>query len=547
MIVDSNEGLLRLYLTTIGDAFRYLASRGRASLGTTARRLGLPPPSLGGNDDLYHGLARGLFSAAMAIVAVGAATAIILIFHDALPVLNIVTIVYLVPVVVAAVWWGIWPATLAAVTGALAADYLFYPPLYSFRISDPQNIADLIVFLIVGLVIGNLAGDLREREREIRDLYGYSRQLAACFTTADLIRATQSYLAKCLGRPTVLIAGKDVGDELMADASVPDSVLRNAKAMTARKETSAETVYDDTTRHAWFVRRVPLGPAEYIVFVDLGPGMVSAKGAMNRRIDVVLTEAAQNLARLDFATAIDRTQLQAQADALKNALVTTMSHDLRSPLVSILGAASVLDQMDEIRRDTRARLLVSTVHEQAARLDSDLQNLVDAARITTGVSRPNRQLTDPVDMIYTAIEQKRSQLSAHQVEVSIASDVPLVDVQAALVENALAQLLDNAAKYSRAGSIIDIKGSADRDWVVLSVSDKGVGMTAEERLQVGRQSFRSERTATTISGSGLGLWIAATFIAANGGRLSAESAGPGLGTTMIISLPAARDVPQRSS
>jgi signal transduction histidine kinase len=113
-----------------------------------------------------------------------------------------------------------------------------------------------------------------------------------------------------------------------------------------------------------------------------------------------------------------------------------------------------------------------------------------------------------------------------------------------LVENALAQLLDNAAKYSRAGSIIEIKGSADHDWVVLSVSDKGVGMTPEERLQVGRQSFRSERTATTISGSGLGLWIAATFIAANGGRLSAESAGPGLGTTMIISLPATRDVPQ---
>ena len=93
---------------------------------------------------------------------------------------------------------------------------------------------------------------------------------------------------------------------------------------------------------------------------------------------------------------MDRTQLQAQSDALKNALVTTISHDIRSPLVSILGAASVLDQLDEIRRDTRARLLVSTVHEQAARLDSDLQNLVDAARITTGVSRPSRQLSGPL-------------------------------------------------------------------------------------------------------------------------------------------------------
>ncbi len=545
MIVDSSGGLLPLYLTTVGDAFRHLASRGRAIYGAIASRLSLPLLSLVGSDDIYRSLLRGLFGALMALIAVALATAIILIFRGVLPVLNIVTIVYLVPVVVAAVWWGIWPATLASVTGALAADYLFYPPFYSLRIDDPQNIADLIVFLIVGLVIGNLAGDLREREREIRDLYGYSKQLAACFTTADLIRATQSYLAKYLGRPTILVASKDVEDEPVAEINVPDSVRRNAIAMMARNEVSAETVYDDATRHAWFVRRVPLGPAEYIVFVDLGAGLVSSKGAMNRRIDAVLTEAAQNLARLDFAMAVDRTQLQAQADALKNALVTTISHDLRSPLVSILGAASVLDQMDEIRRDTRARLLVSTVHEQAARLDSDLQNLVDAARITTGVSRPNRQLTDPVDIIYAAIELKRTQLSAHQVEVSIASDVPLVEVQSALVENALAQFLDNAAKYSRAGSIIEIKGSVDHDWVVLSVSDKGVGMTAEERLQVGRQSFRSERNAATISGSGLGLWIAATFIAANGGRLSAESDGPGLGTTMIIYLPATRDVPQR--
>ena len=295
MIVDFERGIVASLPHDDWDAFRHMASRVGAILEATASRLGLPRPSLGGGDNVYRSLSRGLFGSAMAVVAVGVATATIIIFQGVLPVLNIITVVYLVPVVVAAVWWGIWQATLAAVTGALAADYLFYPPLYSFRNQHPQNIADLIVFLIVGLVIGNLAGDLREREREIRDLYGYSKQLAACFTTADLIRATQSYLAKYLGRPTVLIAGKDVGDASVVDVSVPDSVLRNAKAMMARNETSSETVYDDTTRHAWFVRRVPLGPAEYVVFVDLGPGMVSAKGAINRRIDVVLTEAAQNL------------------------------------------------------------------------------------------------------------------------------------------------------------------------------------------------------------------------------------------------------------
>jgi K+-sensing histidine kinase KdpD len=477
----------------------------------------------------------------MTLLCVALATAVIMLFRDLLPVLNVVTIVYLVPVVVAAVWWGIWPATLAAVTGALAADYLFYPPVYSFRIDDPQNIADLIVFLIVGLVIGNLADDLREREREIRTLYDYSKRLAACFTTADLIGATEDYLTRSLGRPTMLRESKDVEDAQSSNIDIPDKIRRGAIAMMSRGETVARTVFDPAARHLWLVRLVLLGSMDYVVFVDLGGGIISARGGFNRRIESALTEVAENLARLDLAKAIDQARMQAQADALKNALVATVSHDLRSPLVSILGAASVLDQMAEIRRDERARLLVGTVHDQAARLDSDLQNLIDAARITTGVERPNLQLTDPVDMIYAAIEQKRTQLAAHRLEVSIASDVPLVEVQSALIENALAQLLDNAAKYSRAGSIIKIEGTMDRDWLVVSVSDEGAGLTADEQQQVGRRSFRSDRLAATIAGSGLGLWIAGTFVAANGGRLSAESAGPGRGTTMTIRLPTTRD------
>jgi K+-sensing histidine kinase KdpD len=505
-----------------------------------ARRFGASRIRFSAGDDSSARLPRSLFGAVMTLLAVTLATAVIMVFRGLLPVLNIVTIVYLVPVVMAAVWWGVWAATLAAVTGALAADYLFYPPIYSFRIDDPQNIADLIVFLIVGLVIGNLTGDLRQREREIRNLYGYSKQLAACFTIADLIRATQDYLAKRLGYPTVLIGCKDVEDETVAGADVPSNVRRGARTVIARSEITAETVFDPAARRLWLVRRVSLGTEDYVVFVDLGSGLVGGKGALNRRIDAVLTEAAENLARLDLARAIDQARMQAQSEALKNALVTTMSHDLRTPLVSILGAASVLNQMTEINSDARARSLVDTVHDQAARLDSDLQNLVNAAHITTGVAPPNRQLTDPVDMIDAAIEQKRTQLADHRLEVSLASDVPLVEVQSALIENALAQLLDNAAKYSAAGSIITITGSVDRDWVVLAVSDQGAGLTADERRNVGQRSFRSDRHAM-VPGSGLGLWIAGTFVAANGGSLSAESAGAGRGTTMTIRLPAMRD------
>jgi len=456
-----------------------------------------------------------------------------------------VSVVYLVPVVMAALWWGVWPAALAAIAGALAADFFFYPPLYNLRIEDPQNIANLVVFLIVGLVIGKLAASLREREREIHDLYGYSKQLAACFTTADLIRATQDYLSRHLGHPTLLVAKEVVEGDHPEDIGVPEEVRRHAKAMVARDGFAGETVFDPAARRAWLARRVALGAADHVVFVDLGTGALGAKRPLNRRIDAILTEAAENLVRLDLAKAIDEARMQAQADALRNALVTAMSHDLRSPLVSILGAASVLDEMTGIRQDVRARSLVGTVQDQAARLDSDIQNLVDAARITAGVERPQRQLTDPVDIVDAAIEQRNTQLADHRLEVSIAPDISLVDVQSALIENALAQLLDNAAKYSAAGSLIKVTGDVDQEWVTLSVSDQGVGLTADERPHLGQRAFRGARHGTTIPGSGLGLWIASTFIAANGGRLEVDSAGPGLGTTVRIRLPAAGEATPR--
>jgi two-component system sensor histidine kinase KdpD len=492
---------------------------------------------------------RSVFGSARAVtlraggtlLLVACATLVTFIFTGILGTLNLVTIIFLIPVLMAAIWWGTGPAILAAVAGALSADFFFYPPLYSFWISDTQNIADLIVFLIVALVGGGLAADVRKREREIYDLYGYSRQLATCFTTADLVRATQNYLSRRLGRPTMLIEATNVEDDPSADLALPKAVRRDAVATTSLDDIEPHTITDDATRHTWLVRRVPLGTLEYIVFADLGAGAVDAKRIFNHRVDDALTEATETLARLDLVKAVEEFQLQIQADTLKNALVTTISHDLRNPLVSILGATSVLAQMAPIREDTRARSLVTMVYDEAARLDSNIQNIIAAARITTGVKQAIAELTDPVDIVRAAIEQKRTQLAAHHLDVSLVPGLPLVKVQSALVENAVSQLLENAAKYSPSGSTIKVDGRFDQDWVELSVSDQGIGLTPDERQLVGQRSFRGTRQAAAAAGSGLGLWIASTFITSNGGRLDVTSEGPGLGTTIRVRLPIARE------
>jgi K+-sensing histidine kinase KdpD len=392
-------------------------------------------------------------------------------------------------------------------------------------------------------VSGNLAADLRRREREIEGLYQFSRRLAACYTMSDLIRATQSYLSESLMRPTVVIEGELLGGASAADTVAPRDVQNRARALVSSGELAAQRIFDAATRHVWLVRPVSIGATRYVVLVDLGTSAIGTKRRLNRRLDAILADAANSLVRLDLAEALEQLKLQGQSDTLKSALVATMSHELRNPLVSIVGAASVLEQMTEVRQSIRARSLVETVHDEAVRLDDNIKNLIDAAIITTGGEPAGAELCDPVDMIHAAIELKRIQLAGHKVEVTLAPDLPLVRVQSALMENAVGQLLDNAAKYSPANSTIRIEGRTDKEWLTLSVSDRGAGLTAAEQTNVGQRSFRGARHAA-IRGSGLGLWIASTFIAANGGRLDAESPGPGLGTTIRIRLPATHGMGQ---
>jgi two-component system sensor histidine kinase KdpD len=160
--------------------------------------------------------------------------------------------------------------------------------------------------------------------------------------------------------------------------------------------------------------------------------------------------------------------------------------------------------------------------------------LLDATRISAKGVRPQLAWSDPTDIVNAALKQKERRLATHRLVLDIARDAPLIRVDTVLIEQALGQLLENAAKYSPPGTEIRICSYAVEQSVVLSVTDQGTGLTAGEKEQVGRQPFRG----VTSGGSGLGLWIASTFVAANGGSLHAESLGAGLGTTMSMRLPA---------
>jgi K+-sensing histidine kinase KdpD len=206
-------------------------------------------------------------------------------------------------------------------------------------------------------------------------------------------------------------------------------------------------------------------------------------------------------------------------------------------LAAIQGSVSVLDSMPAIREDDRIRLLVEGISDEVAQLDGFIRNLLNATRVTAGGLSPRFEWADVRDIVNAAVKRRSRRLTAHRVEIEFADDLPLVNVDSGLIEEACGQLLENAAKYSPSGSTISVGTRAEQGRVIVSISDQGVGITPDEQRHLGRRSFRSQRHQAAIPGSGLGFWIASTFVGANGGTIEISSPGPGQGTTASMTLP----------
>jgi K+-sensing histidine kinase KdpD len=380
---------------------------------------------------------------------------------------------------------------------------------------------------------------LRQREKEIQHLYEFSRLLAACFTVSDLISAIQKYLSRTLGQQlTFFSATADDRFEPLESGSVPKAVQETIAAMTATIGVPSYAVVDELTQNVWLLGTVCSETAVHgLVAVNIGDGSRETIEIKTHRVKAVLEEVSLTLQRLDIEKAMEDARLNLQAQLLRDAFHGTLSHELCTPLAAIRGSASVLDSMPTIRGDGRIHSLVEAISDEATQLDGFIQNLLNATRVTAGGVSPRLEWTDPRDIVNAAIRRRARRLAAHKVEIEFAEDLPLVNVDSGLIEEACGQLLENAAKYSPSGSTISMGSRVEPRRVILSISDQGVGITPDERQQLGRRSFRSQRHQATIPGSGLGFWIASTFVRANGGTIEISSQGQGRGTTASISLP----------
>jgi two-component system sensor histidine kinase KdpD len=470
------------------------------------------------------------------------------------------SVVFLVPVVIAATRWGIVSAVVAANCGVLASAFFFYPPLYSFRIKDPQEVIDLILFIFVAVAVSQLATRLkwqlemaRQREIDLRDLYAFSRRLAVAFDVSDIHAAIEDHLASIMQRNVVLFASaRETSNSSgrRAGVTVPDRVLNEVvEVASGHRDNAAGAMVTAESGEIWLVRAVsPKSPEFGVIAINLGRESKEHSDELRIRVDAVLADATATLERLGVAHAISEARMRSQTDQLREALIGSVSHELRTPLASILGAATVLGAAPALQKEKKLTALVHDVRDEAERLNNDIQNLLDATRISSDGVKPHAEWADPADIINSAAERCRHRLADRRLAVDLPPDLPLIHVDPVLVQQALVQIFDNAVKYSAAGSQIAVAARTRDGQLIISVTDQGAGLTTAERSKIWDRFARGERHAATTSGSGLGLWIANAFIAANDGKVSAVSEGPGLGTTVAIELPVTQAaVPQLES
>ncbi len=457
-----------------------------------------------------------------------------------------VSILFLAAVITSATLWGFGPSLFAAVLSVGAASFFFYSPILSFQVADPQNLADLAVFVIVAAFTSRLAATVRARALEaqrrqetVSRLAAFNERVAASADESELNASIVEHLAPVLGRPIHLLlpaaGGLEPAASLGEDAG-PPAQAREAAARVMAGEKAA----------------VPGWRLEPLATAQVREGVVAVQGpapaADPDHAKALLAQAALAIERARLRREVADARIKAQGEALREALINSVSHDLQTPLAAILGSASALETFGEQGEPRAQQELVATIREESERLATYIDNVLDLTRIRAGQVTPRLEVVELSDIVNAALRRKQKALDKCAVEVELPPDLPMLRLDLFLMEHALANVLDNAARYAPAGTRIRIAARVEQGEMVLDVTDHGAGIRGEDLERVFDAFYRGAGPGgAPAAGTGLGLAICRAFVEANGGSVEALSAGPGRGTTLRLRLPIPESVAETDS
>ena len=436
-----------------------------------------------------------------------------------------IALLYLLVVLLIATTIGMGPAIMASVLAFLGFNFFFVEPLHSFRVTDPQDDLRLLTFLVVAIIGSSMAGRVREQAnaaarnaRELAALYDFSQKISAEVDLDRILPLVAQTITQLLNVPACSVLLYDSGGRL----------IERASAGAARPEPQ---------------RRVD-------AFLRIGPRVLGVLRVTQRAIDDQLTHDEQSrletiasqvglvLERARLVEEASQGRALAESERMKATLLSSVSHDLRTPLAVIKGAVTdLLDESIAWQPEPRRELLLS-INDEADRLNRLVGNLLEMSRIEGDAPLPQRTAQDIGALIEQVVERLRPQISKHPLETELPPDLPAAQANYTQIDQVLTNLIENAARYTPAGTPISVRASAERDSLAIEVRDHGPGIPEGMRARIFEKFVRAVGPERHASGAGLGLAICKGIIKAHGGRIWAENAPDG-GARFIFTLPLA--------
>ncbi|WP_309793551.1 sensor histidine kinase KdpD [Inquilinus ginsengisoli] len=460
---------------------------------------------------------------------------------------NSIALVYLIPVLFCAARYGLGPSIFASLLSVVAVNFFFLAPLYSLVIADPSNVTSLVFFLVVAVVTSNLQSRARlqargaaARAKATAELYGFSRKLAAIASSDDLLWAAAYQIAAMLKLRVVILMPQDGSLQVVAGYPPEDRIEETERAAAQwswANDRPAGRGADTLPGGKWLF--LPWGTAASpigVVGIDREqPGPLLSPDDQ-RLLESLMDQAAVAIERVRLAKDVDEVRVVAETERLRAALLTSISHDLRTPLASIIGAISSLRRHDQALAPAARGELMEMVEDEAERLNRFVGNLLDMTRLESGVLRPKLEAAEVAEIVGAAADRCAPLVTRHRLGLDLAPDLPLYLLDPILLEQVLVNLIDNAAKYAPAGTAITVSAREEKG-LVIRVLDEGDGIP-EDKLEAIFDKFnRIHHGDSAQAGTGLGLAICRGFVETMGGRIRAGNRGDRRGAVFTITFP----------
>jgi two-component system sensor histidine kinase KdpD len=480
---------------------------------------------------------------AMAAMACALATLIAAPLHAVFELSNIVML-YLLAVVFVALRYGRGPAVLASFLSVAAFDFFYVPPRFTFAVSDVQYLMTFVIMLVVGLITGQLTAGLKHqariatsREARVRALYEMSRDLSGALIPEQIAEICGRFIESQFGAQASIILS-DLENNLkppIATTSKPP-VIDHGIAQWAFAHEEAAGNGTDTLPGSpvlYLPLKAPMRVRGVFAFEPVDPGYLMTP-EQRRLLETFARLIAIALERIHYVDIAQSTTVEMESERLRNSLLSAISHDLRTPLSVLVGLADSMALTKPPPTGQQVEI-AAAMRSEAMRMTALVNNLLDMARLQSGEVRLNRQWCLLEEVVESSLRAVSSSLVHHKVNVRLQENLPLLEIDAVLMERVFCNLLENAAKYTPENSEIEIGASITDHDVTVWVEDNGPGLPSGKEEEIFKKFERGQKENAT-PGVGLGLAICRAIIEAHGGSIHAENRSTG-GARFVFTLP----------